>query len=165
MKPAASSDLVTFVHPIPESASARAVLEALKRDEVAVLVGSDRRPIGVLTYSDMEHIKKRVAEKAERARELFHAGRSIYTVSVSDDAAAVARAIARHGLKTGIVAVDDQGSYAGYVFVRDLRELHAALSERTEALEKEIDKARKEHPAQFERVDRLVRSGGTGSES
>ena len=74
----------------------------------------------------------------------------------------IAQAISLYGLKTGIVAVDPSNKYAGYVFVRALRELAARVRDERKELEQELSNLKREHPAPYDRVKRLMKSGSSG---
>lgn len=142
--------------------SARDALRTLKEQGAAVLVDDDHRPIGVITFSDMARLSEAV-KNARRAQDLFELGREIYTVPVDASPVEMAKAIVERGLKTGIVAVDEKRRYVGYVFVRDLRELVDDVRKERERVAKSLETLRKEHPASFARVERIIKSGSNDS--
>lgn len=150
------------VTPVPAQrpdASARAALESLAEHGVSVLVDESERPVGILTYSDMSRLRTVVDDSVAKASELFELGREIYTVSERDRPSRIAQQVIRHGLKSGIVAVDDRGRYKGYVFVRDLRELLGALKDERKRAEDQLESLRAQHPVPFQRVERIFKSG------
>lgn len=135
-----------------------AVLSTLRERGAAILIDENRRPTGVLTFSDMGRLR-RVAPNATRAEELFEPGRKIYAVAEGEEPLEVARAIALYGLKTGITMVNSAGTYVGYVFVDDLRNVGESVRLERQEAEKNLSKLREEHPEPYQRAERIFRSG------
>lgn len=148
----------TQLRPFRADDSPRAVLNALRDDAVAILVDGERKPIGVLTLSDTGRLQQAVPQ-ARKAADLFELGREIFTVRTDAEPAEVARLVLQHGLKTGITAVDTNGCFAGYIFVRDLRGVLPEVKVAIRASDRNLEDLKREHPAPYDRVERLFRSG------
>jgi CBS domain-containing protein len=125
-------DVMDLVPAILPTEGVIRVLSNLREHGVAVLLDSERRPFDILTACDLDKVKKQVEQglgKEAPASALFEAGgRTVFTVTDEDDLTSVARKIAQHGLATGIVVVDDNGRYRGYLFSAKLRAKATELS-------------------------------------
>jgi predicted transcriptional regulator len=115
--------------PVPAVSKADGILRVLgnlREHGVAVLLDTENKPFDILTACDLGKVKEQVEHglgKDAPASALFEPkGRPVFTVNADDDLTVVAQQIALHGLSTGIVVVDRQGRYLGYVPSSTLRE-------------------------------------------
>jgi len=108
------------------------VLNNLREHGVAVLLDTESKPFDILTACDLDKVKKQIERglgKDAPASALFEPkGRHVFTVKPDDDLTVVAKQIALNSLSTGIVVVDSDGRYMGYVPSSTLRERATELS-------------------------------------
>jgi predicted transcriptional regulator len=138
---------------IDASAKAADVLHALGRDGVAVIVNADRVPVGVVTLADLPALHHRV-ETAHVARDLI--ARPLVTVRVDDSPKDVMQTLIDHGEGTGVVAVDSDCTYRGFVFTKTFRDMMPEIRERRELAQAKLNRLRELEPEIYERVERCA---------
>jgi len=146
------------IPPFRTGDSALAVLERLRDIGVAVLVDDDNRPFDILTSKDVEVVRSRTHNLGpdSRASSLFASTRRyLHVVKVSDDVRAISRVVAANNLVPGVVAVDDNGRYAGYVFNEDLQKKVETFF--NEAVE-QVERVKQAYPAAWSAVGERITS-------
>lgn len=148
-----AKDLMELVPAILPTEGVIRVLGNLHEHGVAVLLDGERRPFDILTACDLDKVKSQVEQglgKDASASALFEAkGRSVFTVSEDDDLTTVARRIAQHGLATGIVVVDRNGRYQGYLFSSALR---AKANELSREVTDDVRRVKAQYPEAWSTV-------------
>lgn len=131
----------TKIRGVRKEESVHVPLQNLKEYGVAILVDDQSRPIDILTSCDLSRVLKRAqgVTKETPAAQIFEtSGRIVHTVRGNVDLLAVANKVAVLKLGTGIVMVDDDGRYAGYIFNRDLRQKAEEIASKARAHARDV---------------------------
>ena len=151
----ASSVANRDVRAVRRTDSVYAALRNLKEYGVAILVDDQDRPIDILTSCDLTAVVAKAQDvvKETLAAQIFEpGGRTVYSVPVSANLLEVARIIAREKLGTGIVVVDGDGRYAGYIFNRDLQQKAEEISAKAQAYERDV---KSRYPDAWSTIEKL----------
>jgi hypothetical protein len=153
--------ILEYVEPVKEDAEGKRVVELLGKNHVVVLVDSGSRPIGILTLCDIDRVLNRAKKQPGKlkASDLFEEKSLdyVHTVKVDDPLDVAADEITRRHLDTGIVAVNQQGVYAGYVYTSKLRNyLGAQVDARKEDLRSSADRLKSKYPTADVQLDRWL---------
>jgi CBS domain-containing protein len=124
--------LMRTVRSVSSEDTALEALATLRDFGVVVLVDAGKRPLDVLTTENLPQVASRAEVMAADARatvlfapESERSSKGVVSVHLADDLDAVIRTISTNRLWPGVVVVDDQERYAGYIFNEDLRKTTA----------------------------------------
>lgn len=155
-------ELMAEIRTVVPTDSVRRVLQLLVEQDIAVLVDADRRPIGVLTWSDPQVRELASAApsdvRSKRAQDIFpnRAHKKVLTVSVGRDLLGVSRALRKRSLSTGIPVVDERGRLQGFIFRRAVMECLGRFQQMARhEVDENIQAFRERFPAQWDRMRQL----------
>ena len=119
-------DVMKRLPAVRDSDTVIGALQLLRSQGVVVKVDDEGRPFDILTLDDLDRVRKgaeMAGSRSASARLLFSPERRyVHSVREDEDLGSVVRIISANHLPLGIVAIDERGRYAGYVFNADLRE-------------------------------------------